>query len=437
MKILDRIKSLWQSRSGSVWSGVQSWGALSSGNMSRTGLNITPETALGLTACYAAINTIATDVASLPLRVYRKQPNGGREEMADHPLAILLAESPDGETTSMRWRQAMMGHALGWGNGYAELTYDGDGFPRGMYLLDPRTEPQRRAQDKRLYYRKADGGTLPPYRVLHVAGWGYDGLKGYSPIMQAREAVGLGLAAESFGSTFFGNGSSPKGILKTPNAVTPEMADRLRAGWEDLHRGLANSHKVAVLEQGLEWQSISIPPEDAQFILTRQFQVVEIARLFRLPPHKIGDYSQSHLANIEAANLDYMTTVLMPWCEAIEQEINRKLLTTDERRAGYYVEHQMQAFLRGDMKARAEFYLRMRDLGAINPNEIRARENMDPIGPAGDVYLVPLNMTNLEHAGEKPEPPEPPDVPDAPADIEDDSPDEVTTNDRFARNGFH
>ena len=401
MSLLGRI----QKRAQSWWSNKTAWGSWSylvpSGRRGLSGQNVTPESALSLTAAYAAINVISTDVASLPLKLYRKRRDGGRDEVTDDPRAALMTVSPDGETTSIRFRQAGMGHVLGWGNGYAEIMFDGDGVATKLELLDPgATAPERIPQNKRLFYRTTGGRTIPPYRVLHLAGLGYDGLKGYSPITLAREAVGLGMAAESFGCTFFGNGTWPGLVLESPTKMSKEAIANLREQWEDLHRGSDNSHRVAVLESGLKASRVTISPEDAQFLETRKFQVVEIARLFRLPPHKIGDYSQSHLANIEASNLDYVTTVLMPWCVMIEQECNFKLLTADDRAKGLYFEHNMAALLRGDMRARAEFYAKMRDLAAISPNEIRAKENLNPID-GGDIYLAPMNMAPLSMIEEK------------------------------------
>jgi HK97 family phage portal protein len=390
-----------ESRSGS---GASGWDALIDlGARVASGVAVSPESALSLTSAFSAINTLSTDLSALPIKLYRKRKDGGRDEQGDHPAAVLLASSPDGESTSMRWRQASYGHLFGWGNGYGEIAFDREGYPTGAYLMDPRkTCPKRRPQDGRLYY-DTGSGTLPPYRVLHFAGLGFDGLVGYSPIAKAREAVGLALAAESYGAGLFGNGSRPLGVLKSPKALDGKAIANIRESWQAIHGGAKNSGKTAILENGLEWQAISINPEDAQFLATRQFQVVEIARMFRLPPSKIGDMSDAHYNNIEASNLDYMTTTLMPWCEQIEQELNRKLLMEDERKAGFYFEHNMTAFLRGDMKSRAEFYTRMRDLGVLSPNQICGFENLNPIGPEGDLRLVPLNMVSLAEAG-KPKP---------------------------------
>jgi HK97 family phage portal protein len=371
----------------------------------RSGVAITPETALGLTAAYSAINTIATDTACLPLRLYQTRRGGGRDLVTMHPLVEVLKWTPDGETTPMRQRQALMGHTLGWGNGYQEIERNNDGEVIKLHLLCPRATRPQRTQDseKRLYYQLENGEKVAPDRVLHLAGLGFDGLCGYSPITLAREAVGLGLAAEAFGASFFGNGSQASGVLKFPGRLTDRAREQLRLDWAEHHQGVDNAHKPAILEEGMEWQQTTISPENAQFLATRQFQVVEIARIFRVPPHKIGDFTQAHLANIEASNLDYLQTTLSPWCEQQEQILNLRLLTRAERERGLYIEHVLAAILRGDMKARAEFYTKLRDLGAINPDEIRERENLNPLPHGiGQTYLVPLNLVALAHAGDPP-----------------------------------
>ena len=367
-----------------------------------TGIAVTPESALTLSAYFAAINVISTDVASLPIRVYQRRADGGRDEVTSHPARELLSVSPDGQTTAMRQRQAWVGHTLGRGNGFMEIERDGDGNPIGLHLLDPGTTQVKRTENtNRVYYELENGKRLRGENVLHLAGLGFNGLEGYAPVRLFRQCLSLGLAAEGFGAAFFGNGSTPKGVLKTAKVLGREGRRNLRESFEEVHRGVANAHGLVVLENGVEWVKTSVDPEDAQFLATRMFQVVEIARIFRMPPHKIGDFSQAHLANLEASNLDYMTTTLMPWCEAIEQVCNLRLLSKDERAAGLYVEHNMNALLRGDMRARAEFYSRLRDLGAISPNEVRRFENMNPIED-GDLYLVPLNLVPLALAARPP-----------------------------------
>lgn len=370
------------------------------------GMTVTESSALALTAVFDAIDCISTDVAMLPLKVYR-HTEGGREVVRDHPVATLLSSSPDGETTPIRFKQALMGHVLGWGNGFAEIVYRGDGTPARLHLLDPgTTEPRWDGPDKSLlYHLQGKPNPLPPSKVIHIAGLGFDGLSGYNRIRKCAPSVGLGLALEQFGASFFENGSMPGGVLESPKVLSPQEATNLRESWEAMHRGASKAGKVAVLEQGVTYKGISISPENAQFLQSRQFQVIEVARMFRLPPHKLGDYSQSHLANIEAANLDYMTTTIAPWLEQIEQELNLKLFTEEERRAGFYVKHSMNAYLRGDMRSRAEFYMKMFAVGALSPNDIRGFEEQNPV-EGGDQYFRPLNLAELAQAA-NPTPPAP------------------------------
>ena len=376
--------------------------------LNATGIAVNPRSALGLPAAFAAINVIATDVSCLPLRIYRRLEGGGRVESREHPLWDALTVSLDAEVPSMRTRQALMGHTLGWGNGYLEIGYTRGGRAARLYPLTPgQAFADVTPISKKLYYQ-VEGESWSPSRIFHLAGFGFDGVQGYSPIALCRQAVGLGIAAETYGAGFFGGGSKPGGVIQVPGSLgrtqeeAEEAMERIRSGWEKIHQGSENSARVAVLEGGSVYQAITIDPKDAQFLETRQFQVLEICRLYRVPPNKLMDLSQAHLANLEFSNLDYMQTTLMPWCEAWEQEANLKLLTAAERSQGYYIEHNMNAYLRGDTKARAEYYQRMRDLGALSPDEIRQLENLNPIGRdrGGDKYLVPLNMTTLEAAGQ-------------------------------------
>lgn len=366
------------------------------------GIEVTPESALRFPAAYAVVNVLATDLASLPIKMYRRRADGGRDRVTDHPLVELLSFSPDGEMTSFAWRQAKWGHCFTRGGGFSEIVFAG-GKPASVHLMDPcTTSSQRNRRTGQTYYTHSRG-TLPAYRVLHFHGLGFDGLSGYAPFELAREAIGLGLAAEEFAASYFGNGSEPDGVFEHPNTMSEEAQDRFRKLWNDRHQGPENRHQMAILEEGMKFTPTTPEPEKSQLNATRAFQALELARILRLPPHKIGDYSQSHLANIEASNLDYLTTTLMPWCESAEQELNWKLLTREERRAGYYLEHDMRAFLRGDMKARSEYHRNMIGAGIESPDEARATENMNPIQKAdperpGSNHFVPLNMTPLDNA---------------------------------------
>lgn len=366
-----------------------------------TGMPVTPGRALSLTACYAAINVLSRDLASLPLSSWQTLEGGRTQELIGDRRRELLHVTPDGERTAYRFRQSLLSHALTYGNGYAEIErYDRDGSPAALHLLDPtKIRAERSKQTGLLWYVQDGGPKLAAENVVHIAPLGFDGLTGYSPIKLAMQAVALGLAAETFGAAFFGNGSTPKGVIHHPKRMTPEAATRLREGFERIHGSPLNAHRVAVLEEGAEWQQTTIPPEEAQFILTRQFQVIEIARLYGLPPHKIGDYSQAHLATVEESNLDYLATSLRGWCIAIESELNLKLFTAADRAAGLFARHNMADLMRGNSTARAAFYQVLLQTGALTPNQIAAAEGLEPIGAAGDCHLVPMNLTTLEAIG--------------------------------------
>lgn len=361
-----------------------------------SGVAVTPESAMTLTAAFACMNVLATDTASIPREVYRRLPNDGRESAPEDPRYDLVHTSPDGEISAFAFTRSLMGHALGRGNGYSEIQRKGNGDPYALHLLDPATTfPERK--DGKLIYRLANGRTLPARDVLHVAGLGYDGLIGYSPVAMARQAIGLGLAAESFGATFFGNGSRPSGILKVPQKLSKDARDNLRNSWEDIHGGPYRSNRLAILEQGADWVKQSVDPEDAQFLATRQFQVLEVCRIYRVPPNKVADLSQSHLANLEQENLEYLMFSLMGWLTCIEQEYNLKLFTPTQRRT-LFIAHDLNALLRADMTARSSFYEKMRNMGVFSTNTILRRENMNPIPAAdgGDRLFISTNLTPLD-----------------------------------------
>jgi HK97 family phage portal protein len=372
-----------------------------------SGVMVTPQTALSMIAVFAAINVISRDTSSLPIGTYRRLPGGGKRPESDDVRTRLLHVTPDdGETNAAKWRQALMGHVLGWGNGYAEIVRDGDGLPSSLHLLHPGNTKPKRTEAGKLYY-ELDGGKkkpLIPSNVIHIAGFGFDGLSGYCPILMGRQAIGLGIGAEEWGASLFGNGAVPKGYLKTAKRLSEVAARNLRESFERVHGGSKNANRIAVLEDGLDWVETQISPEAAQFLATRAFQVIEIARLYSVPPHKIGDYSQSHMANVEEANLDYLVTTLAGWLIAIEAELNLKLFTEEDRNQGLFLAHDMGALLRGNMAARAAFYQVLRNLGAITSDEIRSAEGMNPAGPenGGDLLLVQSQYTRLSEAGKIP-----------------------------------
>jgi HK97 family phage portal protein len=380
-------------------SGEELWVPPTSGS---GGVHVTERSALGLPAILAAANVLATDVALFPLRVYKKRPDGGRDPQPSHKVDYLLSVSPNGETVPLVWRQALMVHALLWGGGFAEIQRTGRGLPDSLHLLDPETTRPERGDNRKLRYRIANGRTLDPINVLHVRGLGFNGLEGWNFIRLLRGAIGVGLAQQEYTSDFYANGSDPGGWVEVPQKLNPEAQANLRRSWEDKHAGAGKRHRIGVLEQGASYKTNPVDPEKSQLLDSRKYQVLDVARPWRLPPHKLGDYSQAHLANLETSNLDYLQTALMPWLVMIEQEFGLKLLSPAEIAAGYYVEHNVNALLRGDQVSRFNAYHSALTDGWMNRDEIRQRENLSPIGEEGGgcKFLVQVNQTTLEKIGE-------------------------------------
>jgi HK97 family phage portal protein len=370
------------------------------------GILVTPQTALTFSAYYAGVRVITEDLASLPFCTFQRIPNGGSKAVPSHPVSVLWNRSPDGESTSMNWREAWTGHCLGWGNAFAEIFFDDAGYPERLSMIHPSIIIPKRFRDGRLYYElqtsigsNASGRyrIIPPWKILHLAGLGFNGLVGYSPVALARESIGLGKAAEQFGASLFGNGAIPHGVLQYPGVLKDEARKNLREGWNQVHQGSASANRIAVLEQGVTWVQTQIQPEDAQFLAARQFQVVEIARILRLAPHKIGDFSQAHLANIEAANDDHIISCIRPWAIRFEQCSDLKLFTREEYDAGFYTKHDFRPLLLKLAKDRADYYRKMFEIGVYTVNEIRELEGLNPISDAdgGNLRFRPANEMGL------------------------------------------
>ncbi len=364
---------------------------------SKAGVSVTEQSSLKSTAVWACVRLLSETVASLPLPVYRRQSPRGKDRAIDHPLYTLLHDAPNPEMTSYTFREMLQAHLVTWGNCYAEIDYGADGYgtgyPKALWPLLPSQMQVERVKGQIVYeYTLPDGKqmTIPNYRVLHIPGLGYNGLVGYSPIRMAKEAIGLSLATEEFGARFFGNGSSFGGFLEHPAKLSDEAQKRLLKSFEEKHQGLSNAHRLAILEEGMKYHSSGIPPEDAQFLETRQFQVSEIARFFHIPPHMIGDLSKATFSNIEHQTIEFVVYTLRPWLVRWEQVLNRKLLTESERKQ-FFIEFLVDGLLRGDSLSRGAFYKEMFMMGSMSPNDIREKENMNPI-EGGDNYFIPLNM---------------------------------------------
>ncbi|WP_116048586.1 phage portal protein [Amycolatopsis palatopharyngis] len=369
------------------------------GEPTAAGMHVSEETAMHYSAFFAAVRVVSEDVAGLPLPLYERLSKGKRRA-TEHSLYPVLHDVANPYMTSMQLRETLQGHAMTWGNGVAYIERNGAGEVDSLWPLRPdRLEIKMIELDKGKFsvaYKYRSGGGTPvillPDEVLHIAGLGYDGVRGYSIVHHARQSIGLGLATEQYGAAFFGNGSRPGGVLKSDKQVSEPARLRMKADWENLHRGVDRSHRVAILEEGVDWQSIGIPPEDAQFLETRKFQVTDMARWMRVPPHKLGDLERSTFSNIEQQDLDYLKSALRSWLVRWEQAISLRLLTARER-SRYFAEHLVDGLLRGDIKSRYEAYAIARNWGWMNADDIREKENLNPLPDGkGEVYLVPLNM---------------------------------------------
>lgn len=375
-----------------------------------SGKPVNERTAMQTTAVYACVRILAEAVASLPLHVYEYQDDGGKKLVHDHPLYYLLHDEPNPEMTSFVFRETLMSHLLIWGNAYAQIIRDGAGRVLGLYPLLPDKMDVQRDDRGNIYYvysRNSDENPmfkeygdirLKAEDVLHIPGLGFDGLIGYSPIAMAKNAVGMTLACEEYGASFFANGANPGGVLEHPGVL--KDPSKVRESWNSVYRGVNNAHKIAVLEEGMKYQQIGIPPEEAQFLETRKFQINEIARLYRIPPHMIGDLDKSSFSNIEQQSLEFVKYTLDPWVIRWEQSLQRSLLLPGEK-GKYFIKLNVDGLLRGDYQSRMNGYAVGRQNGWFSANDIREMENMNPIPDeeGGSLYLINGAMTKLADAG--------------------------------------
>lgn len=376
---------------------------------SSAGKNVNERSAMQMTAVYSCVRILAEAIAGLPLHLYRYKEDGGKERAIDNNLYHLLHDEPNKEMSSFIFRETLMTHLLLWGNAYAQIIRNGKGEVAALYPLMPNKMQVDRDENGELYYiytrssdeaKTMEGVTvyLTPRDVLHIPGLGFDGLVGYSPIAMAKNAIGLAIATEEYGAKFFANGAAPSGVLEHPGTI--KDPSRLRENWNSTFGGSANSGKVAVLEEGMKYTPISISPEQAQFLETRKFQIDEIARIFRVPPHMVGDLEKSSFSNIEQQSLEFVKYTLDPWVIRWEQSLSRALLNEDEKRK-YFFKFNLEGLLRGDYESRMSGYAVARQNGWMSANDIRELENMDkiPAEDGGDLYLINGNMLPLNKAG--------------------------------------
>lgn len=365
---------------------------------SSAGIVVNEETAIRASAVYACVHVISETIATIPLNLYMVE-NDKRRIDAAHPLHRLLHFAPNPECSSVIWREYMQACLLLWGNCYAEKQYDNSGRLVGLWPLHPMCVRPERRNRKRVYFVRltpvAPEIEIPAEKMFHIPGLGFDGVKGYSIIrIIAKQAVGLALATEEFGARLFSNGAMPGGVLEHPKALSPAAHIRLREEWNKYHSGPANSHRMAILEEGMKWNPVGIPPEDAQFLETRKFQVEEIARIYRVPLHMIGALDRATFNNIEHQSIEFVRNTIEPICVRWAQELHRQVLDESERQSGRFFGFKTERLLQGDLKSRYEAYAIGRQWGWLSPDDVQDKEGENHIGEenGGHLYLAPMNM---------------------------------------------
>ena len=376
---------------------------------STSGKPVTERSAMQMTAVHSCVRILAEAIACLPLHLYRYTENGDKVKATDHPLYHLLHDEPNPEMTSFSFRETMMTHLLLWGNAYAQIIRNGKGEVIALYPLMPNRMEVDRDKQGQIYYSystasedaptmKGSTVNLSPADVLHIPGLGFDGPVGYSPIAMAKNSIGMAIACEEYGAKFFANGAAPGGVLEHPGTIKDPQ--RVRESWQSTFGGSANANRIAVLEEGMKYTPIGISPEQAQFLETRKFQINEIARIFRVPPHMVGDLEKSSFSNIEQQSLEFVKYTLDPWVIRWEQNLARALFSLEEKQE-YFFKFNVEGLLRGDYATRMNGYATARQNGWMSTNDIRSLENMDriPAEEGGDLYLINGAMTKLKDAG--------------------------------------
>ena len=367
-----------------------------SGPVSAAGVHVNEKSALGMSAVWRAVNLIAGSSASLPLKAYRVNDEAKQALITGQAADLLATPHPD-LTPFELWEQ-VYAHLLLWGNSYLQVLRNQAGQVAELWPIHPsRVRPGRTSDGSKVYVvdEKAD----EPYvdfkpeligrsQILHIPGFGYDGVAGISPIRMARQGIGAAMAAEEYGARLFGNGSLASGILKTTQRLTQEQADALKQRWKDKNTGLKSAHDTVVLDAGADFKQLTIPPSDAQFIESRKFQVIEVARIYGIPPHMLMDVERSTSwgTGIEQQGLTFVVYTLRPWLTRVEQRVSRLL-----RPSPVYAKESLEGLLRGDTQTRFGAYAVARQWGWMSVNDIRSLEEMPPID-GGDRYVEPLNM---------------------------------------------
>jgi len=363
------------------------------------GVVVNPETALTFSAVYAAIRVISETIAQLPLNYYKKTDKG-REVYTDSPLFTLVNSEPNNLMSKYTFFETFVNTLLVYGNAYAFIERGARGIPTSLKLIHPDDVTPDLIDDNLIYSVKGLEGNISSSDMVHVLDMSFDGITGQSRISKAKSNIALGLAAQKYGLEFFESSCKTSGVLMHPATLGSDALQTLRESWrKTFHTGVGGKFETAILEEGMQYKPIQLKPDEAQFLATRKFSILEIARIFRVPAHKLASLESATFSNISHQTIEFLTDTINPIAIKIEQELNRKLIFEDEKGRSYF-EHNTNGLLRGDAKTRAEYYAKLFGIGAITQNEIRRKENMNDID-GGDVLFVPMNMINSKKAADE------------------------------------
>lgn len=371
------------------------------GFASLTGMAITPDGAESVAAVFACCRIIAEGVSQLPLHLYERLDEGGKSRAVTHPLYMLLQWRPNSWQTPFEFWEMMVGHAALRGAGYAQKIYRNDGQVDELLPLHPDRMTFRYDAGNEIVvvdYQPIVGGrrTFLLDDLFRITTHSVDGITGRSPVAIAREAIGLAMATERYGARLFSNYARPGGVLSHPGKLSKEARERLKKSWQEQYAGVENAHSVAVLEEGLSWTAVGMNNRDVQFVEERKFQIQEIARMYRIPPHMLGELERATFSNIEQQALEFVTYTLLPWLKRIQQAVWRDLLTTADQDKGLFCEFLVDELLKGDIASRYSAYATARQWGWLNADEIREMENRNAIpNGGGKAYLQPANMMDV------------------------------------------
>lgn len=372
---------------------VSQWISSVGARRSKAGVMVTPESALAQGAVRACVTLLAESIAQLPCELYQRQDER-RTRATDHPLYDIIHACPNQKDTSFEFNEQRMGHLGLRGNAYSLIERDGRGYITELIPVSPDKVMVLKGADGLPYYQLLDGSNalLPMRLVHHIKAFSLDGYLGVSPIQSNPDAIGLAMAVDEHAGNVFSQGTTLSGVIEGPGKHfdTQEKLNAFRDGFSTVYSGMRNAFKVAILQEGMQYKQMAMTNEQSQLLESRKYGAIEVCRLYKVPPHMIGELDRATFSNIEHQGLQFVIYTLLPWVKRIEAAMMRDLLLPSERQ-DLYIEFNLSGLLRADQKSRYESYALGRQWGWLSVNDIRRLENLPPI-PGGDMYLTPLNM---------------------------------------------